>query len=232
MRASSHAVRHRPPRARALATPTASSTRGSRLAPRRAARRPLVARLPARSRELAAKHVTVALSGQGADELLGGYRKHRAAALVGAVEPAAAAAAAAGARDMPSRAQPRFDRLARTLAAPRIPSTRLLAMSGDLDDGLRERARPRRRSPSSTDERSLRAVQRRSTPIADEPLAGDALPRRPARARRRHAPLLRPDVDGPLARGARPVPRPPRRRVLRTDPDRAQGPRGSTRSTC
>ena len=33
--------------------------------------------------ELAAKHVTVALSGQGADELLGGYRKHRAAAIAG-----------------------------------------------------------------------------------------------------------------------------------------------------
>jgi asparagine synthase (glutamine-hydrolysing) len=34
--------------------------------------------------ELAARHVTVALSGQGADELLGGYRKHRAAAIAGA----------------------------------------------------------------------------------------------------------------------------------------------------
>jgi asparagine synthase (glutamine-hydrolysing) len=33
--------------------------------------------------ELAARHVTVALSGQGADELLGGYRNHRAAALAG-----------------------------------------------------------------------------------------------------------------------------------------------------
>ena len=34
--------------------------------------------------ELASRHVTVALSGQGADELLGGYRKHRAAALADA----------------------------------------------------------------------------------------------------------------------------------------------------
>jgi asparagine synthase (glutamine-hydrolysing) len=35
--------------------------------------------------ELAARHVTVALSGQGADEQLGGYRKHLAASLAGHV---------------------------------------------------------------------------------------------------------------------------------------------------
>ena len=47
--------------------------------------------------------------------------------------------------------------------------------------------------------------------------AGHALPRRAAWPRRRHAPLLRSCIDGPLARGSRPVPRPPRRRVRRRE---------------
>ena len=41
----------------------------------------------------------------------------------------------------------------------------------------------------------------------------------------RHAPLLRPRLDGALARGASAVPRPPARRTVRDDPVRVQGPR-------
>src|SRR4029079_12031756 len=48
--------------------------------------------------ELAARDVTVALSGQGADELFGGYTKHRAAALVGAWQALPAPLGRLGAR--------------------------------------------------------------------------------------------------------------------------------------
>ena len=65
------------------------------------------------------------------------------------------------------------------------------------------------------------------------PARGRALPRRAARARRRHAHVLRPRVDGVLARGARAVPRPRARRAVRPDPDgrtRSAGCRASTSS--
>jgi asparagine synthase (glutamine-hydrolysing) len=86
--------------------------------------------------ELASQHVTVALSGQGADELLGGYRKHRAAALAGAWQRLPGSKAAT--RLLEAAAPRRFDRAVQTLAAD-DPARRLLVMSGHLDPGLRKR---------------------------------------------------------------------------------------------
>jgi asparagine synthase (glutamine-hydrolysing) len=87
--------------------------------------------------ELAARDVTVALSGQGADELFGGYTKHRAAALVGAWQALPAPLGRLGARAA-LRAPGRLRRAGQTLAAA-DPVDRLLAMSGRVDGGLRRR---------------------------------------------------------------------------------------------
>ena len=87
--------------------------------------------------EFAARSVSVALSGQGADELLGGYKKHRAAALaqrwqtLGGLGRRSAAVAALV-------APASLRRPARTLAAG-TAIERHLAMSGRLDAGIRER---------------------------------------------------------------------------------------------
>jgi asparagine synthase (glutamine-hydrolysing) len=87
--------------------------------------------------KLAAQHVTVALSGQGADELLGGYRKHQAASLVGAWKRLPGPLRQAGDR-LAAHAPARFERPARTLAASG-PAERLLAMSGRVDPATRRR---------------------------------------------------------------------------------------------
>ena len=78
--------------------------------------------------ELAAGHVTVALSGQGADELFGGYRKHRVASLAESwtrVPGGMRNSAASALRRAPGRAA----RLADALEAG-DPVQRLLASSG------------------------------------------------------------------------------------------------------
>jgi asparagine synthase (glutamine-hydrolysing) len=82
--------------------------------------------------ELAAKHVTVALSGQGADELLGGYMKHQAASLA-RFFPSALGRAAGGIAQLGPR---QLHRAGRTIAASG-PAERVLAMSSKLDPALR-----------------------------------------------------------------------------------------------
>jgi asparagine synthase (glutamine-hydrolysing) len=87
--------------------------------------------------QLAATEVTVALSGQGADELLGGYRKHRAAAIAGAWTRLPGPVRLAGTAVL-RWAPARVGRASRTLRAA-DPVERLLAASGRLGPELRSR---------------------------------------------------------------------------------------------
>jgi asparagine synthase (glutamine-hydrolysing) len=87
--------------------------------------------------QLASRHVTVALSGQGADELLGGYMKHKAASLCAGWARMPSPLRRVGARAAPL-ARGRLRRAARTLAAT-DPAERLLEMSSKLDPALRGR---------------------------------------------------------------------------------------------
>ena len=165
---------------------------------------------------LATQHVTVALSGQGADELFGGYRKHRVAGLLRRLD-----VLPLGVRRLlgqPLRLAP--DRLARLSAVLSTddPVARQLAMSGHVDAKTRADLyagplgcgrRLRRRLPRS------RRRPRRCARNLD-------VPRRAASPGGQHAPLLRPDVDGGVTRGACPISRPCPGRVGVRLPSRAR----------
>ena len=154
----------------------------------------------------------MALSGQGADELFGGYRKHRVASLAGAWN-----------RVPRHRARPRAPRCgaARGAAARLADALAGLRSGGPADRFERARAAgPPRRAVRRRAGRARAAPPRRSwtagSPARRAP--GRSSPRstrRPSRARGRHAHLLRPRLDGVLARGARAVPRPRARRAVR-----------------
>jgi asparagine synthase (glutamine-hydrolysing) len=115
---------------------------------------------------LASEHVSVALSGQGADELLGGYRKHLAASLAGRWQRIPAPARAAGER----LARIRSPQVAGTLAAG-DPVSRLLAMSGRLDAATRARivTGPLAETDGGAARRALEAVagDLRAGPLAE-----------------------------------------------------------------
>lgn len=117
---------------------------------------------------LAAGHVRAVFSGQGSDQLFGGYRKHSAASIVGFCKRIPGATTAV--RLIPDGVIPdRFARAAQTLRA-KDPATRLIAMSGRASADLRQRLA--RNQLAALDGRAAeRAAGSRLNGFPDDPLA-------------------------------------------------------------
>ena len=157
--------------------------------------------------EMAAKHVTVTLSGQGADELLGGYTKHRAASIgepAHLVHDAGEPRDRAGAQVVPVAEPAREDHgVDAVQVALRVPQgDRLSAHRGDRAPGV-----PVVERPGEGDDPDPRTGHGRGPPESFIPRApqrrGSGSPRSPGSkaAARRSAPPAR-------ARRARRRPRP------------------------
>ena len=179
---------------------------------------------------LASREVTVALCGQGADELLGGYPAHRNAALAGVWSRAPAVVRRAGkqrsaacASACPPRGHGGHSR--RSGRALRGPSEQaeLPAASSWLFRGSCRACRQGRSSGS--DRGSLSWSRQRS-------FGGNALPVPTTWAGRRHAPLLLSRIDGQLSGGASAVPRPQARRVLCNRAETTSRCGASSKSDC
>ena len=108
--------------------------------------------------EMASAHVTVALSGQGADELLGGYSRHRVAAMIGRWNRAPGPLRALTRTAVRNERVSRLASLAELDPVARFVETRRLLRA---DEFVRDP------SASSADDAAHQAVQRRYTPTAD-----------------------------------------------------------------
>ena len=151
------------------------------------------------------------LDGQGGDEVLAGYRTthgYRLADLLAGGRLRPAACSEIGAFPEPARALPA------AVLTPFLPQRARWTLRGRRGRGDLL-VHPSLRAADVAAAAAGGRTHARPAPVAVPP---DPVAARAARA----APLRGPELDGALARGPRPLPRPPPRRASRTDSTRAQ----------